>query len=87
MAGQNDIIEEWRSIVGYEGFYEASNLGRIRSCIDRKNTFSGRILKPAVRNGYYYVSLNNGEKRRLLENSKYHILILPQLYVAIHGDI
>jgi hypothetical protein len=26
------LDEEWRSIPGFEGYYEASNLGRIRSC-------------------------------------------------------
>ena len=24
--------EEWRSVVGYEGFYEVSNLGRVKKC-------------------------------------------------------
>lgn len=25
------MIEEWRSVVGYEGLYEVSNLGRVKS--------------------------------------------------------
>lgn len=25
-----DEIEEWKPVVGYEGFYEVSNLGRIK---------------------------------------------------------
>lgn len=28
------MIEKWKDIPGYEGFYQASNLGRIRS-LDR----------------------------------------------------
>lgn len=24
--------EQWRPVVGYEGFYEVSNLGRVRNC-------------------------------------------------------
>ena len=37
-------LEEWRDIPDYEGYYQASNLGRIKSLeriIHRKN---GRIL-------------------------------------------
>ena len=35
--------EEWRAVVGYEGLYLASDLGRVRSL--PRNTTSGRILK------------------------------------------
>lgn len=27
----DEIVEEWRPVVGYEGFYEVSSLGRVRS--------------------------------------------------------
>lgn len=27
----DDLVEEWRSVVGYEGYYEVSNLGEVRS--------------------------------------------------------
>lgn len=35
------ITEEWRPIAGYEGFYEVSNLGRVRS-LDRLVERAGR---------------------------------------------
>lgn len=46
--------EEWRDIPGYEGKYQASSLGRIRS-LDRRvpcahgatRTMKGRVLRPA----------------------------------------
>jgi hypothetical protein len=46
--------ERWRPIVGYEGFYEVSDRGRVRS-LDRviirrdgaKYPVRGRILRPA----------------------------------------
>lgn len=49
------MIEEWRSVVGYEGLYEVSNLGRVRSldrlCKSNKRSdqwMKGRILKPKI---------------------------------------
>lgn len=58
--------EEWRAIEGYEGLYEVSNLGNVRS-VDRHvkdnkylRLFKSVILKPTEHNGkqsYYYVSL------------------------------
>lgn len=58
------IIEEWRDIPGYEGLYQVSNFGRVRS-LDRiviSNGFQrkirGCILKPSVsRRGYYLICL------------------------------
>lgn len=45
--------EEWRDVVGAEGRYEVSNLGRVRSLIS-----GGKILAPAVgKAGYCQVSI------------------------------
>ena len=60
-----DIIEEWRPVVGYEGLYEVSNIGRVRS-LDRyvkgkgKSYFlhKGRVLSPGMKpEGYLVVRL------------------------------
>lgn len=59
--------EEWRDIPGYEGLYQVSNLGRVRS-LDRyvdhgqtKALRKGRILKQGrASGGYMMVQLCNG---------------------------
>lgn len=60
------MTEEWRPVNGYEGRYEVSSLGRIRSLEryaqlrdGRKRKVYGRVLKPSVAShGYYSVSLH-----------------------------
>ena len=47
--------EDWKPIPGYEGLYEVSNWGRVRSF---KWNSDGRILSPGKNNmGYYFVYL------------------------------
>jgi hypothetical protein len=50
--------EEWRSVVGFEGIYDVSSLGRIRRVANGPSTFSGKIIKPIPnRDGYTNVRL------------------------------
>ena len=55
-------MEEWKNIEGYEGKYQVSNEGRIKSLCNNKE----KILKPAsYKNGYLYVKLyKNCEYKR-----------------------
>lgn len=49
--------EEWRDVQGYEGLYQVSNLGNVKS-LDRKTTWNEEnILTPWVQNGYPFVRL------------------------------
>ncbi len=57
-------LEEFRDVSSYEGYYQVSNLGRVRSVdrvIERKNwrkqSFKGRVLKSAMVKGYLRVGL------------------------------
>jgi len=53
-------MEEWRDIENYEGYYQVSTLGRIKSLkrLDNRNhTQGGKILHPTLNGGYYRVSL------------------------------
>lgn len=58
--------EIWKDILGFEGLYQASNLGRIKSLERFRKGKNGssvpvkeRIFKPSInRNGYYQVCLH-----------------------------
>ena len=53
------MIEVWRAVVGYEGVYEVSNWGRVKSLWFGKE----RILKPHKnKNGYLTVLLSKNKK-------------------------
>ena len=55
-------MEEWRDIKGYEGIYQISNKGRVKS-LNYKRTGKEKILSPGKRRGYFYISLyKKGEK-------------------------
>ena len=63
--------EEWRDIVGYEGLYQVSNMGRVKSLerLDVKNQYSKeiQIMKQQLSNsGYLTVCVTNGSKKKLL---------------------
>lgn len=59
--------EEWRDAPGYEGLYQVSNLGRVRTIRDGREYKAGYILK-GKRNRYGYVepALTNGGRRTLV---------------------
>ena len=56
--------EEWRAIKDYEGLYEVSNLGRVRS-LNYNGTKRVQLLKPQDQGqGYLQVQLRKNKKRR-----------------------
>ena len=78
---ENKKKEEWRDIKGYEGLYQVSNMGRVKSLertIIRKNGSEQhrkeRILKPRKDgHGYLRVNLSNGRGNK--KDSKIHRLV------------
>lgn len=48
------MIEEWKDIKGYEGFYQISNFGRVKSLYFNKE----KILKLSFSKGYLQVTLH-----------------------------
>lgn len=64
------MVEEWRDVKGWEGFYQASSLGRIRSverkialCDGRERIQPSIVLKPTrARGSYRKVTLTKNGK-------------------------
>ena len=75
--------EEWKDILGYEGLYRASNLGRIKS-LERINARGHRlkekILKPRLVSEYYLIGL-----RKQSIQKKY--LVHRLVWEAFNGSI
>lgn len=67
--GWNKMKKEyWKPVVGYEGLYEVSNWGRVKS-MNYNHTGKEKILKPGTyKSGYLYVVLwkNNKQKHFLI---------------------
>ena len=89
--------EQWRPIPGFEGYYEASDLGRIRS-LDRyvvrgghRHRAYGRILRPVrAGKGYWYVSLCGpaGQVREAVHRAVLAAFVgpCPSEHEAMHLD-
>lgn len=60
------LLEKWLDVVGYEGLYEVSNYGRVRS------VYTKRVLSPGLSQGYFYVALYKDKKR---SNKQVHRLV------------
>lgn len=62
------LIEEWRPVVGYEGLYEVSDWGNVKS-VDRyvNQRYSGKIYKRRVKGRILKKTLNSDE---------YHVVCL-----------
>ena len=67
--------EIWKDVAGYEGYYQVSNKGNVRSVerIVRGRKYGGRTLRPAHDiGGYLYVVLS---KNGVTKNKKVHRLV------------
>jgi hypothetical protein len=72
--------EVWKPVKGYEGIYEVSNLGRVRSLdryVERKNGYilpcKGSLIMPIHhKSGYIYIGLTKDGKKH---NLKMHRIV------------
>lgn len=61
--------EEWRDVIGYEGLYQVSNMGRVKSFCEVRP----RILSPCPnKKGYYMVHLHKDGRKK---NFGIHVLV------------
>jgi len=77
------IAEEWKDIVGYEGHYQVSNYGRVKSIArilshphSKIRTWKEKILKQSIRSKtslYLTIDLVNSKKER--KTALVHILV------------
>lgn len=67
--------ERWRPVVGWEGFYIVSNMGRVMSTSQRKGTRPGRCLRTTANSdGYSSVILSTCPDDR--KSIKVHRMVL-----------
>jgi hypothetical protein len=85
------MIEEWRTVSGFEGFYAVSNFGRVKSLSrvvydkrKRPRNLSERIMSGAIKNnGYLHVSLRKpGDKQ--LKRLVHRLVAIT--FIPIDGD-
>lgn len=56
--------EVWKPVVGYEGLYDVSNLGRMRRSLNDSGGRAGKILSPKLSTkGYFRAELYSGSGR------------------------
>jgi hypothetical protein len=58
------LTEEWRPVVGYEGFYEVSDAGRVRRIKGYNSVKAGTLLSGSISDGYRRVILGKDGKHR-----------------------
>lgn len=65
------MIEEFRDIKGYEGLYQVSNLGNVKSLSrvvissnGSSRTTKDRLLKKTISQGYFMITMCNNTKRK-----------------------
>lgn len=58
-------VEYWKDIQGYEGQYQVSNLGRVKSLGNKSNHKGEILLRQSTVNGYKHVSLSNNSLQQI----------------------
>lgn len=87
--------EEWRDVVGYEGLYQVSNLGRVRSVdhevvmVQKNRTFlstrHGKLLKQSL-DKYGYCTVRVGRKNRKVHRLVMEAFVGPSTLTVNHKN-
>lgn len=89
--------EEWRPVVGYEGLYEVSDQGRVRSLprtLRDGRRLKGRVLKPGVSRPYGHLSVSFSVDFNITQHSVHRLVLTafvgkapsPEQDNALHWD-
>ena len=79
---QEKHMEQWKPIKNYEGFYEISNTGKIKSLVNRYKTKQNAELLPYVdKKGYHRITLSKPTKGRFLV----HRLVAEHFLDTVEG--
>lgn len=90
-----DIVsEQWRPVIGFEGRYEISSIGRIRSIRRRTtNGIRGGIIlnQQTDRDGYRYLVISNHDGQQFLKRiqrlvAEAFIGPIPEGFVVCHNN-
>ena len=82
-------MEEWKDIKGYEGLYQVSNLGNVKSLGNgNSNNSKERILKPGKNKGNYLVVVlsKNGKCKTCLVHRLVTESFMPKIEGKNHVD-
>lgn len=79
MISEEYLCEKWKPVLGYQGLYEVSNLGRIKS-LNYNHTGKSHILSPQAVMSYLQVGLWKNRKPKIF---KIHRLV----WEAFNGPI
>lgn len=74
--------EIYKDIEGYEGLYQVSNLGNVKSLKDNNGKYREKILKPSIRKGYLKVNLC---KNKTIKNYSVHRLVAIAFITNTHN--
>lgn len=75
-------MEIWKDIEGYEGLYQVSNFGNVRS-LNYHRTGQTKVLSPAVENGGGYLVVNlckNGKMKKYKVHRLVASAFIPNLF-------
>ena len=82
-----ESTEEWRPVIGYDGLYEISNCGRVKSLRGNYGTQRELIMKPQLNSrGYFHVCLTRHvEGKREQKTWRIHILVANAFLPVVKG--
>lgn len=79
--------EEWRDVVGYEGWYAVSNLGRVRRTRTNCGTFGGRMLSPQRRKeGFAYLKVSLSRNNAVRQLALHRVVVEAFVRPLTAGD-